>query len=224
MNILTLKGAVECVKRFMNESYQSIIPDFLVNIVDVRPDGSCQFRALANNIKRVTGDERSEAQIAKLMYSKVKNIIVNVLPNLSNEELLSTFGFVETDFELSSIENVNNLIQFFHEESDINDLEDYSLEFKYGVYTTNLELRILLSEYLAEFWTSNFGMRTPCVQLYIDNDKGSYNEIGCFNKNSLNFICFRLLYINSNHYQCIYIKERFFNFFNETILKNSCRI
>jgi len=220
---LTLKDATECVKNYMNNSQQSIIPDFLVDIVDVKPDGSCQFRALANNIKSLTDDRRSEYEIAKLMYSKVKNIIVNVLPNLSNEQMVSDFGLVETDFDLTPIENLNNIIKEYHSPIIYN-IQDYSQNFKYGVYTTNLELRILLSDYLISFWTGTFLMRPPCVQIYIHNKKGSYLEINCLNRNSMDFICFRLYYINSNHYQSIYIKKSYFDTFNQVILRNSCKI
>jgi hypothetical protein len=224
MNNLTLRSATECVKNYMNNSEQSIIPDFLVDIVDVKPDGSCQFRALANNIKSLTDDRRSEYEIAKILYSKVKSVIVDVLPRLSNEQLVTEFGLVETDFDLTPIENLNNIIKEYHSPSDIYNLQGYYQNFKYGVYTTNLELRILLSDYLISFWTGAFLMRPPCVQIYIHNKKGSYLEINCLNRNSMDFICFRLYYINSNHYQCIYIKERYFDTFNEVILRNSCKI
>jgi len=221
---LTLKDATECVKNYMNNSEQSIIPDFLVDIVDVKPDGSCQFRALANNIKSLTDDRRSEYEIAKILYSKVKSVIVDVLPGLSNEQLVSDFGLVETDFDLTLIENLNNIIGEYHSPSGIYNIQGYSQNFKYGVYTTNLELRILLSDYLISFWTGAFLMRPPCVQIYIYNKKGSYLEINCLNRNSMDFICFRLYYINSNHYQSIYIKKRYFDTFNEVILRNSCKI
>ena len=213
---------INCIKEYMNKSPYPIIPDFMVDVVDVKPDGSCQFRALANNINHFKNVPDKQLSIARDMYRMVKHVIVHVLPSLTNKQLIEDFKFEEINLDTSPLENINNLI-FEHHSGNISDLDEYFSDFKYGVYTTNLELRVLLSNYLDEYWINTFGVPSPCVSIYLNN-KGSFNEISCINADKLNFINFRLFYINNNHYQSIYIKPEFFDQFNNTILQNSCKM
>jgi hypothetical protein len=93
--LLRLKVEVlyECVKGFIERSDKSLLPAFMMSVVDVKPDGSCQFRALANNVNHFKNENRSEMNLAKKMYSIIKHTVVNILPFLSNEDLISDFGF-----------------------------------------------------------------------------------------------------------------------------------
>ena len=210
-----------CIKEFIGK--RSILPDFIMDIVDVLPDGSCQFRALANNITTLKNERRSHFKIAQNMYSKVKEIVTIVLPTLSNQQLISEFGFEEINPLSNPIENINNLI-FLHHEPYINNLSEYSRTFTYGTYTTNFELRILLSKPLMKYWIDTFEIPTPCVTIYL-KENGYFNEINCLNNGSI--IDFRLLYVDSNHYQCMYIKEEYVYFYEiikKIVVINKCFI
>ena len=209
-----------CIKENLTDSEKTLIPTFLMKIVDVLPDGSCQFRSLANNVNTLKNERDDLMSMAKNMYAKVKDIVINVLPALTNDQLAVDYGFDEIDFTVDVIQNINNLISLHHG-PEINNLVEYFKKFRYGTYTTNFELRILLSKPLAQYWLDTFDIPTPCVTVYI-KERGYFIELTCLNKES--FIDFRILYINDNHYQCMYMKEEYNNYFYQFIKDNSCKI
>lgn len=209
----------DCIKDYLRKSGQTIIPDFLMNIVDVSSDGSCQLRAISHNINTLKNEKKSVLKMAENMYSKLKETVLN-LPTLSNEELMNDYSFVEIDPDLTPEENINNLIAGHHG-PEINNLAQYKRKFKYGTYTTNFELRLLLSKPLAEYWFETFEIPTPCISVYIKK-RGVFIEQTCLNRES--FIDFRILYVNSIHYECLYLKEEYDNYFYQFLKDNGCRI
>ena len=221
---------LECVKRYMDNSEKSIIPEFMVDIVDVLGDGSCRFRAIADNINTFKNQNVSQKRIAEMFYTLIKDTVLNVLPGLTNNELVSLFGFESLDPTISPIENIDNHIGYSHS-PHINNLREYSKKFKYGTYTTDFEMQILFSKYLKDYWQSTFDIPTPCVTIYIPSSPNvsslpinkSFIEISCANRSAHNFINFRLLYVDGDHYQAIYVKPEYSDF-NEVILKNGCKI
>ena len=58
--------------------------------------------------------------------------------------------------------------------------------------------------------------------IYIHSD-GKYQEIDCNNKYLIDFILFRIVYINENHYESLYLDSNFDDF-SETLITNSCRL
>jgi len=213
---------LECVKTHMEYSEKSIIPDFMVDVVDVLGDGSCRFRAIADNINKFKNEKSvSQKRVAEIFYSLIKDTVLNVLPSLTNNQLIKLFGFESLDPSISPTENIDNHIGYAHSPY-INNLREYSKKFKYGTYTTDFEMQILFSKYLKDFWRQTFDIPTPCVTIYIPINK-SLVEISCSNRTAHNFINFRLLYIGGDHYQAIYIKPEYSEF-NKIILKNGCKI
>ena len=214
----------DCIKNVILKSEQTIIPGFLIETEIIEGDGACQFRSIANQINNFNGTKDSlkiQEIMARKMYLVVKNIVVNILPKLTNQQLVEIFKFEEIDFDLSPIENLNMYIFNAHS-GIIDNLEEYSRKFKYGVFTSNFELRILLSDYLSNFWQSEYGIPVPCVIIYLySHDKNNYIEIDCKNRLRAEFITFRILYVDSIHYESMYLTS---DLFNEVIIKNSCRI
>ena len=92
---------------------------------------------------------------------------------LKNEQIRDNWGFEHFDDDLTTKQNLDQYIEDLHTESNINSLSDYTRKFKYGIYTTNLELLILLNknEIMKQFWRSTFGIEMPVVVIYLKSDK-----------------------------------------------------
>jgi hypothetical protein len=190
-------------------------------------DGACQLRAIADNILKLQGkisNKHNQKIIANSMYSFILQIVTNVLPYLTVKELIEDWGFIHYDKDISTLENINNDINFYHSESEIYDLEDYKSKFRYGIYTTNYELRILLNSNIIIFdwWNNFFKMKPPCVVIYgqkneiiLSNENTNFYEIDAVNINNLNYAIFRLLYQSDIHYQSLYLKSPYENLNNE---------
>jgi len=207
---------------YISKSNKTIIPDIFINKVNISGDGACQLRSIANNVNNFLKNPDSaskQKEMAAKMYEIIKNTVTDVLPKLTNKQLVNDWGFVHIDFSLTPIENINALIEISHGPY-IKNLEEYSEKFKYGTYTTNFELKILLSKNLESFWSSEFEIPVPCVIIYIHKN-GFYQEIECNNGSFKEFILFRINYINSNHYESLYLKNQFYSV-SELLIQKAC--
>jgi len=147
--------------------------------------------------------------IANKMYIFIKYIITEVLPNLTFDQIINEWGFIHFDCDISVLDNLNNDINFYHNESEIYSLQDYIKKFKYGVYTTQLELFILMNNNILvqKWWIENYDL-IPAIIIYIV-DKKKLIEIGSFNIDKLDnksVPIFRLLYKSKIHYDVILLK------------------
>lgn len=89
-------------------------------------------------------------------------------------------------------------------------LKDYKKEFKYGIYTTQLELFILMNKnnIIQKWWIDNFNF-IPSIIVYII-DKKKLKEIGSFNIELLvdeSVPLFRLIFVSKIHYEVLELKE-----------------
>ena len=189
------------------------LPLNIFNYITIKGDGACQLRSIAYNIllhKNIHISNKNEKIIANKMYIFIKYIITEVLPNLTFDQITNQWGFIHFDSDISVLDNLNNDINFYHNESEIYSLQDYVKKFKYGVYTTQLELFILMNNNILvqKWWIENYDL-IPAIIIYIV-DKKKLIEIGSFNIDKLDnksVPIFRLLYKSKIHYDVILLKE-----------------
>ena len=89
-------------------------------------------------------------------------------------------------------------------------LKDYKKEFKYGIYTTQLELFILMNnnKMIKNWWIQKFEF-IPSIIIYINN-KNKLKEISSFNIEMLlneSVSIFRLIYLSRIHYEVLILKD-----------------
>lgn len=220
LNQLNKKKLIDCITKYkskkcsIDESYDSAaLPIDIFDFIDIVGDGACQLRAIAYNIlsyKNQKTSNKNQKKIADALYNLVKYIIIKILPKLTLDQLINDWGFIHFDRNISVLENLNNEISYYHNESEINSLQDYYNEFKYGTYTTQLELFILMNKnnIIKKWWIDNFNF-IPSIIVYIINKK-ILNEIGSFNIELLvdeSVPIFRLVYVSRIHYEVLELKE-----------------
>jgi hypothetical protein len=220
LNKYNKKKLIDCITKYkskkcsIDESYDSAsLPIDIFDFVDIIGDGACQLRAIAYNILSYKNQKTSnlnQKKIAETLYKFIKYIIIKILPKLTIDQLINDWGFIHFDRNISVLENLNNEISYYHNESEINSLQDYYNKFKYGIYTTQLELFILMNKnnMIQKWWIDNFNF-IPSIIVYIINKK-NLNEIGSFNIELLvdeSVPIFRLVYVSRIHYEVLQLKE-----------------
>jgi len=211
---------IDCIIKYkskkcsIDESYDSAaLPLDIFDFIDIVGDGACQLRAIAYNIlsyKNQNTSNQNQKKIANSLYNLIKYVIIEILPKLTLDQLINDWGFIHFDRDISVLDNLNNEINFYHNESKIYSLQDYNNKFKYGTYTTQLELFILMNKnnVIQKWWIDNFNF-IPSIIVYII-DKKKLKEIGSFNIELLvdeSVPLFRLIYVSKIHYEVLELKE-----------------
>lgn len=211
---------IDCIIKYkskkcsIDESYDSAaLPIDIFDFVDIIGDGACQLRAIAYNIlsyKNQNTSNLNQKKIANTLYNLIKYVIIEILPKLTLDQLINDWGFIHFDRDISVLANLNNEINFYHNESEIYSLQDYNNKFKYGTYTTQLELFILMNKnnIIQKWWIDNFNF-IPSIIVYII-DKKKLKEIGSFNIELLvdeSVPLFRLIFVSKIHYEVLELKE-----------------
>lgn len=188
------------------------LPTSIFNGISIEGDGACQLRSIAYNILKYKSQSTSNSEqkkISEVFYRQIKYIVTEILPKLTVKQIRDNWGFEHFDDDLTTKENLDQYIEDLHSESNINSLSDYIKKFKYGIYTTNLELLILLNknEMMKQFWRSTFGIEMPVVVIYIKSDK-NFMEIASYNiENIESSIIIRMYYKSAIHYETLFVKE-----------------
>lgn len=211
---------IDCIIKYkskkcsIDESYDSAaLPLDIFDFIDIVGDGACQLRAIAYNIlsyKNQNTSNQNQKKIANSLYNLIKYVIVEIIPKLTLDQLINDWGFIHFDRDISVLANLNNEINFYHNESKIYSLQDYNNKFKYGTYTTQLELFILMNKnnVIQKWWIDNFNF-IPSIIVYII-DKKKLKEIGSFNIELLvdeSVPLFRLIFVSKIHYEVLELKE-----------------
>lgn len=189
-----------------------ILPTSIFNGIPIEGDGACQLRSIAYNILKYKGQSTSNSEqkkISEVFYRQIKYIVTEILPKLTVKQIRDNWGFEHFDDDLTTKQNLDQYIEDLHSESKIYSLSDYIKKFKYGIFTTNLELLILLNknEIMKQFWRSTFGIEMPVVVIYIKSDK-NFMEIASYNiENIESSIIIRLYYKSAIHYETLFVKE-----------------
>ena len=212
------KGKQESIKKSKKCSVSELsvntktLPISIFNGIPIEGDGACQMRSIAYNILKYKGQSTSDSEqkkLSELFYRQIKYVVTEILPKLTVKQIIENWGFEHFDYDLTTKQNLDQYIKDLHTESNINSLSDYIKKFKYGIYTTNLELLILLNknEIMKQFWRSTFGIEMPVVVIYI---KSAYNfmEIASYNIQDIeSSIIIRLYYKSAIHYETLFVKE-----------------
>lgn len=180
--------------------------------IPIEGDGACQMRSIAYNILKYKGQSTSDSEqkkLSELFYRQIKYVVTEILPKLTVKQIIENWGFEHFDYDLTTKQNLDQYIEDLHSESNINSLSDYIKKFKYGIYTTNLELLILLNknEIMKQFWRSTFGIEMPVVVIYIKS-ANNFMEIASYNiQNIESSMIIRLYYKSAIHYETLFVKE-----------------